>query len=351
MIDRSVHRHLLLPGVLGVALGAFGGCDRSEPEAATATTAAAAATTMKEQEASGEASCPLCLEEDEQQEAAERHGDRVDIAAAAAQTAVAKPVEAALAGNGNRTAEDDGTPDAAAEPAPAGGPIQAAPDSNITMSLIGRKPNLDLEFTRQDGETINLAEAWEGKTIVLSSIYTSCPIATMCPRLTADFGWLSRQIPGRLREDIRLVLVSFDPMRDTPAGMKAYGDANGVDFRTTDMLVGDVEDVKDLLINQLEVPIDVDPFSNAITNHAMMIHVLNPEGYVVVERTATNDASIRQVAREMVLAATMPFDPEGPQFVTEPEPEPEPEAEAADADGDESSEDGGAEDEGGTGEG
>jgi cytochrome oxidase Cu insertion factor (SCO1/SenC/PrrC family) len=75
------------------------------------------------------------------------------------------------------------------------------------------------------GEAISLHELYDGKTIVLSFIYTSCPDVNGCPLATFVLG----QVQKRLAQDeqavsnVRLVSVSFDPANDPPEIMAEYG--------------------------------------------------------------------------------------------------------------------------------
>lgn len=268
------------------------GCDTESSDAS----ADAAATTDE----SGVA-CPECLTDEEQADAAERHS-RIDL------NAIADAVE-------QEAADAEATLDTSAEPVASSlnaVQIQLTPDPNISETIIGEKPNLDYTFTNQDGETINLAKDYAGKTLVITSIYTSCPLPNMCPRITSDFATLGASIPSSLRDDVRLILISFDPQRDTPEVLKAYGTSRAVDLEVTDLVVSDVETIKSLLLDELQVPIDVNPLTNEIMNHAMLVHVINPDGYIVVERTASTGESMKHLAEEVIRAATLPFSPDAP---------------------------------------
>lgn len=239
------------------------------------------------------AKCPACLADAEaDDESGTEHVCRVNAKVAAEKPAIA---------------EQSSTPaDAEPDPSLPAEPIQISPDPAILQTIVGARPNLNYEFINQDGRTVIPAQ-YKGKTLVVTSFYTSCPIEEMCPRLTADMGWLARQIPDEMRDDIRLIMISFDPAKDSPEVMKAFGRMRGVDYEVTDLLTGDVENIKAILGDELHVDIEVNPMTNAITTHAMMIQIINPDGYIVVERTANHTESIQMVAQEMVRAATMPF--------------------------------------------
>jgi len=167
--------------------------------------------------------------------------------------------------------------------------IQSEADPKITETLIGTKPDLDLTFTNQEGETVNLGEAYKGKTIVLSTIYTSCPVQSMCPRLTDDFAWLQRQIPRAIRDDVQFVLVSFDPQRDTPEVLKSFGRKHGLKFDNAALLRGDIDETRKLI--------------------AMLVHVVNRDGYIVVERTVNTSEPMEKILEEIDTAARRKFIP------------------------------------------
>ena len=66
----------------------------------------------------------------------------------------------------------------------------------------------------------------DGKAIVVEFIYTNCP--TICQAAGAEMARLrDRLVAGPLAGRVRLVSLSFDPARDTPAQMAEYGSWHG----------------------------------------------------------------------------------------------------------------------------
>lgn len=189
------------------------------------------------------------------------------------------------------------------------GSIQTSPDPSIDGTIIGRKVNFDLEFTNEDGQKVNLARDYAGQTLVISTIFTSCPTPTACPRITADFAEMARSLPPEYADKVRFLLISFDPLNDTPEVLRAFGRTHGVDFDRVDLLVSDVETIKRLMVRELEIPISIDASNDSFANHALMAHIVNADGYVVVERTASSSAKIAMLLDEALRAARMPFTP------------------------------------------
>lgn len=82
----------------------------------------------------------------------------------------------------------------------------------------------DVELLNQDGETIRLSD-FRGKTMLLTFVYTRCPMPTFCPRLSSLFASVERDLAKDPREyeRTRLVSVSIDPKFDTPPVLRKYG--------------------------------------------------------------------------------------------------------------------------------
>ena len=83
-------------------------------------------------------------------------------------------------------------------------------------------PNFALR--NQDGHPIHLAQ-FQGKTLLITFIYTRCPIPNFCPLVTRNFAAIDRQLKSNpaLYAKTHLLCISFDPENDTPAVLRAYG--------------------------------------------------------------------------------------------------------------------------------
>jgi len=86
----------------------------------------------------------------------------------------------------------------------------------------------DGEVLDSDGTARTLRDLTTGKVTVFSFIYTYCTDARGCPLAYATLHAL-RDVATRdpaLRDRVRLVSMSFDPVSDTPAMMRSYGGAD-----------------------------------------------------------------------------------------------------------------------------
>lgn len=109
-------------------------------------------------------------------------------------------------------------PDAAVPPLAQSPLAAAAPDSVGLLAVGDAVPNVTL--VDQDGTPFQLADL-QGRRVVLTFIYTRCPLPDYCPRLSLQFQALRDQL-GPAQEDVQLLSVSFDPAYDTPAVLRTY---------------------------------------------------------------------------------------------------------------------------------
>jgi protein SCO1 len=86
----------------------------------------------------------------------------------------------------------------------------------------------DFEMTTQDGKRVKLSEL-RGNVVVLTFLYTRCPLPDYCPALDAKFRRLAERL-GTVKaraEHVRLLSVSFDPEHDTPEVLRAHAAMQG----------------------------------------------------------------------------------------------------------------------------
>lgn len=118
-------------------------------------------------------------------------------------------------------------------------------DPNMPQ-IIKANPNVpNLEFRNQEGKSVRLVDL-KGKPVLMSFVYTRCPMPTMCPLTTKQFVAVQKSLKAEERDKVALVLISFDPEYDTPAVLKKYGEAYGVDWSNLQMWTGSKQNVFDL---------------------------------------------------------------------------------------------------------
>jgi len=82
---------------------------------------------------------------------------------------------------------------------------------------------------------------WRGHLTLVTFIYTSCPLPTYCPLMDQNFATLQRAIAedARLKGQVRLVSITFDPETDTPKVLAAHAARLKADPAVWTFLTGD----------------------------------------------------------------------------------------------------------------
>jgi protein SCO1 len=106
---------------------------------------------------------------------------------------------------------------------------QAKPDYRPAVQFHVPQPGEavpDFHLVNQDGRTIHLAQ-FHGKALLLTFIYTRCPLPDFCPRVTHNFAVIEKSLSAypSLYSNTHLLCASFDPEGDTPARLKSYGES------------------------------------------------------------------------------------------------------------------------------
>lgn len=82
----------------------------------------------------------------------------------------------------------------------------------------------DFKLLNQSGKLIHIGQ-FRGRTLLVTFIYTRCPLADYCPRMSRNFAKLDKDLAAdpSLYAKTHLLSVSFDPEYDTPAVLRSYG--------------------------------------------------------------------------------------------------------------------------------
>lgn len=86
-------------------------------------------------------------------------------------------------------------------------------------AVMGDAAAPDLQLTRADGSMFRLADHAPPVTLVYFG-YTHCP--DVCPLTMGNLAAAVRKLPVKSRPEVRVVMVSVDPERDTPEVMGRY---------------------------------------------------------------------------------------------------------------------------------
>lgn len=80
----------------------------------------------------------------------------------------------------------------------------------------------DFSLVDENGHPIKLSD-FRGQAVVLTFVYTRCPLPNFCPLMSHNFASLQERLSKEFAGRFHLISVTMDPEFDMPAIMKAYG--------------------------------------------------------------------------------------------------------------------------------
>ncbi len=159
----------------------------------------------------------------------------------------------------------------------------------------------DFKMRNEDGRMIHLSQ-FHGEALLVTFIYTRCPLPDFCPRVTRNFAEINRRLAREpaIYGKTHLLCVSFDPEHDTPERLRAYGatyigsDAKDA-FSHWDFAVPQ-QPVLDEMAKFFDVGIR-DEADQTIT-HTLSTTLIGPDGKVV-QFYPGNEWTVDQVAGDV----------------------------------------------------
>ncbi len=122
-------------------------------------------------------------------------------------------------------------------------PLLHAQDAEIERA---REYFTNLELINQDGEKVRFFDdVLKDNVVVIDFIFTNCEGA--CPIMTQKLTVVRDQLIGRFDNPVKFVSLSIDPLRDTPAALKAFADKHGADHDGWIWLTGDPRNLQEII--------------------------------------------------------------------------------------------------------
>ena len=138
----------------------------------------------------------------------------------------------------------------------------------------------DSAFVDQDGKKRTF-RAFRGSTVVLTFIYTKCPMPTFCPLMDRHFVTLQEHLQDDpALKNIHLVTVSFDPITDTPPVLKKHARELKADLTRWTFLTGDRDNI-DQFAARFGVSVSRALNDARDITHNLRTAIISPEGTLV----------------------------------------------------------------------
>jgi len=135
--------------------------------------------------------------------------------------------------------------------------------------------NLPVSLVDQDGRASAFADR-RGTAQLVSMFYTSCQY--VCPLIIETMKRTQQALPPEQRQRVRVLLVSFDPERDTQQRLQEVYQERKLDKATWTLARTEANDVR-----QLAAILDIQyrALANREINHSSALVLLDAEGRIV----------------------------------------------------------------------
>jgi len=154
---------------------------------------------------------------------------------------------------------------------------------------------LDLPLVDQDGRERRLGDR-RGKPQLVSMFYTSCQY--VCPLIVDTLLKTERALPETEREQLDVLLVSFDPDNDTPLALKAVVDKRHLPTPRWRLARTDASNVRTLAA---ALGIQYRQLQNHDFNHTSALILLDADGRIAARSDklgATDAAMVEAISRQ-----------------------------------------------------
>jgi len=142
---------------------------------------------------------------------------------------------------------------------------------------------LDARLQDQDGRPFAFSSL-QGTPLLASMFYTACDM--VCPMIFESIHANLRALPARERAAVRILMVSFDPARDTQAVLKKTAEQHGCDSRWRLARCDEATARKVAAV----LGIQYRRLANGEYNHSSLIDVLDAEGRIVARSGKLGEA-------------------------------------------------------------
>ena len=100
----------------------------------------------------------------------------------------------------------------------------------------------NLEVIDQNGQRLNFYDdVLKDKVVAINFIFTNCQGA--CPLMTKNLTFVRDMMGGEVGKSVHFVSISIDPLRDTPAAMKAFAQTHDADHAGWTWVTGDPDNL------------------------------------------------------------------------------------------------------------
>jgi protein SCO1 len=163
--------------------------------------------------------------------------------------------------------------------------------------------NLNVTLTDANGARHGL-DVHRGHPVLVTMFYGSCPMA--CPLLIDTMRSIERAASPADREQLRMLLISIDPERDTVTNLSALGTSRKLDPSRWTLARTDAHDVRKIAA---VLGIQYRKLPDGSFNHSSIVTLLTPEGEIAAQSTELGKADPELLAALAKITRPVPKAP------------------------------------------
>jgi protein SCO1 len=134
----------------------------------------------------------------------------------------------------------------------------------------------DFKLLNQDGQAVRLRD-YRGKAVVLTFIYTRCPLPNFCPLMSKNFAELEERLGKEFPNRFHLLSVSMDSEFDRPEVLREYAGRYGASTNDWTFATGDADQIN--FVAELMGLYFVR--ENGLISHDLRTALIGPDGRLV----------------------------------------------------------------------
>jgi len=153
---------------------------------------------------------------------------------------------------------------------------------------------LEAQLTDQDGRARTL-DLYRGHPVLIAMFYGGCPAA--CPLIIDTLRATEKDLSPERRANLRVLMVSIDPDRDTPSALHQLAEQRHIDTTRWTLARTDTATVRTLAAL---LDVQYRRLPSGEFNHSPVITLLSPTGEIETRslKLGTPDASLLTTLRE-----------------------------------------------------
>lgn len=142
--------------------------------------------------------------------------------------------------------------------------------------------HMQAEWTTHRNEKITLRD-FAGKPVIVVMYYGNC--TQVCPILIRDVNRLFESVDQKIRNDIRVLAVTFDPDNDTPEKLNEYAAEKNLDLPEWHFVTGKKTDIRELA---MLIGVEYSKKSNGHFAHSNLVTLIDGDGKIVLRMEGLN---------------------------------------------------------------